>query len=118
MCERERVATASAAERYEAEARYAAAVAAATASGAPAPFRGPVADSVLGERLIDVLGIVAAMGYASEVSHYLTCAARRGARATRAPSMTCSSGASSGSAAPQRRARRSEGTLRTLMGER
>jgi hypothetical protein len=35
------------------------------------PFRGPAADSVLGERLIDVLGIVAAMGFAAEVSHCL-----------------------------------------------
>jgi hypothetical protein len=38
---------------------------------APAPFRGPAADSVLGERLIDVIGIVAAMGFAAEVSHCL-----------------------------------------------
>jgi hypothetical protein len=37
----------------------------------PAPFRGPAADSVLGERLIDVIGIVAAMGFAAEVSHCL-----------------------------------------------
>jgi len=28
----------------------------------PAPFRGPAADSALGERLIDVIGIVAARG--------------------------------------------------------
>jgi ankyrin repeat protein len=38
---------------------------------APAPFRGPAADSALGERLIDVIGIVAAMGFAAEVSHCL-----------------------------------------------
>ena len=38
---------------------------------APAPFRGPAADSVLGERLIDVIGIVAAMGFAAEVAHCL-----------------------------------------------
>jgi len=37
----------------------------------PPPFRGPAADSALGERLIDVLGIVAAMGFACEVSHCL-----------------------------------------------
>jgi hypothetical protein len=43
----------------------------AAAEGAPAPFRGPAADSVLGERLIDVIGIVAAMGFAAEVSHCL-----------------------------------------------
>ena len=36
-----------------------------------APFRGPAADSVLGERLIDVIGIVAAMGFAAEVAHCL-----------------------------------------------
>jgi hypothetical protein len=33
------------------------------------PFRGPAADSVLGERLLDVLPIVAAMGFAAEVAH-------------------------------------------------
>jgi hypothetical protein len=38
---------------------------------APAPFRGPAADSVLGERLIDVIGIVAAMGFAADVAHCL-----------------------------------------------
>ncbi len=36
-----------------------------------APFRGPAADSVLGERLIDVIGIVAAMGFAADVAHCL-----------------------------------------------
>jgi hypothetical protein len=40
-------------------------------SAAPAPFCGPAADSVLGERLIDVIGIVAAMGFAAEVAHCL-----------------------------------------------
>jgi len=59
----------------------AAATTSAAAVGAPAaadgdaaaapPFRGPAADSALGERLIDVLGIVAAMGFACEVSHCL-----------------------------------------------
>jgi len=39
-------------------------------SSAP-PFRGPAADSALGERLIYVIGIVAAMGFACEVSHCL-----------------------------------------------
>jgi len=34
-------------------------------------FRGLAADSVLGERFIDVIGIVAAMGFACEVSHCL-----------------------------------------------
>jgi len=42
-----------------------------SSSSAPPPFRGPAADSVLGERLIDVIGIVAAMGFAAEVSHCL-----------------------------------------------
>jgi ankyrin repeat protein len=42
-----------------------------SASAAPAPFRGPAADSVLGELLIDVIGIVAAMGFAAEVAHCL-----------------------------------------------
>ena len=43
----------------------------AAAAAAALPFRGPAADSVLGERLIDVIGIVAAMGFAAEVSHCL-----------------------------------------------
>ncbi len=42
-----------------------------SSAAAPAPFRGPAADSVLGERLIDVIGIVAAMGFAAEVAHCL-----------------------------------------------
>jgi hypothetical protein len=42
-----------------------------SSSAAPAPFRGPAADSVLGERLLDVLPIVAAMGFAAEVAHCL-----------------------------------------------
>jgi hypothetical protein len=41
------------------------------AARAAAPFRGPAADSVLGERLIDVIGIVAALGFAAEVAHCL-----------------------------------------------
>ena len=40
------------------------ACAAAAASGAPAPFRGPVADSVLGERFLDVIALVSANGFA------------------------------------------------------
>ena len=35
---------------------------------APAPFRGPCADSPLGELFLDVIGLVAARGYAAEVS--------------------------------------------------
>jgi len=42
-----------------------------SSSSAPPPFRGPAADSLLGERLIDVIGIVAAMGFAAEVAHCL-----------------------------------------------
>ena len=42
-----------------------------SASSSAPPFRGPAADSALGERLIDVIGIVAAMGFACEVSHCL-----------------------------------------------
>jgi hypothetical protein len=48
-----------------------AADASSSSSAAAAPFRGPAADSVLGERLIDVIGIVAAMGFAAEVAHCL-----------------------------------------------
>ena len=62
--ERSRVAAASAAERAECEARYAAACAAAAAVGAPAPFRGPVADSPLGERFLDAVALVSADGFA------------------------------------------------------
>ncbi len=43
----------------------------AAAAAAPPAFRGPAADSLLGERLLDVIGIVAAMGFAAEVSHCL-----------------------------------------------
>ena len=56
-----------------------AAIAAAGGGGGPvvpaapaapaAPFRGPAADSQLGERCIDVLPIVSASGFAAEVSH-------------------------------------------------
>jgi hypothetical protein len=59
-----RVAAASAAERAELEARFAAACAAANASGAPAPFRGPAADSEIGERFLDIISLVCAYGYA------------------------------------------------------
>ena len=45
-----------------------AAAAAAAAPLAPAPFRGPCADSPLGELFLDVIGLVAARGYAAEVS--------------------------------------------------
>jgi hypothetical protein len=51
--------------------RIIAAVSSPAARPAPAPFRGPAADSVLGERFIDVIGIVAAMGFAAEVSQCL-----------------------------------------------
>ena len=37
----------------------------------PLPFRGPAADSALGERFVDVLPLVAARGYAAEVSQAL-----------------------------------------------
>jgi hypothetical protein len=42
-----------------------------SASSSAPPFRGPAADSALGERLIDVIGIVAAVGFACEASHCL-----------------------------------------------
>ena len=45
-----------------------AAAAAAAAPPAPAPFRGPCADSPLGELFLDVIGLLAARGYAAEVS--------------------------------------------------
>ena len=41
---------------------------AAAAAAAPSPFRGPCADSPLGELFLDVIGLVAARGYAAEVS--------------------------------------------------
>jgi serine/threonine-protein phosphatase 6 regulatory ankyrin repeat subunit B len=41
--------------------------AAATAAGAPAPFRGPAADSALGERVLDVLPIAFRHGHALEL---------------------------------------------------
>ena len=41
---------------------------AAAAAAAPSPFHGPCADSPLGELFLDVIGLVAARGYAAEVS--------------------------------------------------
>ncbi len=52
------------AERAACEARFAAACAAAAAAGAPAPFRGPAADSPLGERFLDIIALVSASGFA------------------------------------------------------
>ena len=46
----------------------AAAAAAAAAAAVPAPFRGPCADSPLGELFLDIIGLVAARGYAAEAS--------------------------------------------------
>ena len=43
----------------------------AAGSAAPAPFRGPAADSALGERFLDVIPLVSAVGYAAEVSQCL-----------------------------------------------
>ena len=54
----------STAERAACEARFAAASAAAAAAGLPAPFRGPAADSRLGERFLDVVALVSANGFA------------------------------------------------------
>ena len=45
-----------------------AAAAAAAVPPAPAPFRGPCADSQLGELFLDIIGLVAARGYAAEAS--------------------------------------------------
>jgi ankyrin repeat protein len=56
-------AAASAVERAECEARFVAACAAALASGAPAPFRGPAADSALGESFLDIVALVSANGF-------------------------------------------------------
>jgi len=42
-----------------------------SSSSAAPPFRGPAADSALGERLLDVIGVVSAVGFACEVSHCL-----------------------------------------------
>ena len=64
LAERARAAAASAMERAECEARFAAACAAAEASGAPAPFRGPAADSEVGERFLDIAGLLSASGFA------------------------------------------------------
>ena len=69
LAERARVAAASAAERAEFEARFASASAAAAASGAPAAFRGPAADSSLGERFLDVVALVCAHGHGLDLHH-------------------------------------------------
>ena len=57
------------AERAARETLFLAATLAAVAVGAPPPFRGPAADSKLGEKFIDIIGIVAASGYACDISH-------------------------------------------------
>ena len=57
------------AERAALEAFFVAATLAAVAVGAPPPFRGPVADSKLGEKFIDVIALAAANGYAGDISH-------------------------------------------------
>jgi hypothetical protein len=57
------------AERAALEALFLAATLAAVAVGAPQPSRGPVADSELGEKFIDIIGLVAANGYAGDISH-------------------------------------------------
>jgi hypothetical protein len=57
------------AERAALEAFFVAATLAAVAVGAPKPFRGPVADSPLGEKFIDIIGLVAANGYAGDIPH-------------------------------------------------
>jgi ankyrin repeat protein len=62
--ERARAAAASMAERAECEARFAAACAAAASAGKPMPFRGPAADSPLGEHFLDVISLVIAGGFA------------------------------------------------------
>ena len=55
------------AERAARETLFLAATLAALA--VPPPFRGPAADSKLGEKFIDVIGLVAANGYAGDISH-------------------------------------------------
>jgi hypothetical protein len=70
LAERARVAAASAAERAECEARFAAAsTAAAAAAAASAPFRGPAADSSLGERFLDIIALVCAHGHGLDLHH-------------------------------------------------
>jgi ankyrin repeat protein len=63
------VAAAAAAERAEADARFTAASATAASSGAPPPFRGPAADSPLGEQLLNVLPHAFALGFALDLRH-------------------------------------------------
>jgi ankyrin repeat protein len=65
--ERSLVASASAVERAAREARFADPCGANAATGAHAPFRGPAADSALGEALLDVLPIVFRHGHALEL---------------------------------------------------
>jgi ankyrin repeat protein len=59
-----RTVAASSAERAACEARFVAAASAAAAAGLPAPFRGPAADSRLGERFLDIIALVSANGFA------------------------------------------------------
>ncbi len=62
-----RAVAALSAERTACEARFAAASAAAVAAGLPAPFRGPAANSALGEALLDVLPLAFRHGHALEL---------------------------------------------------
>ncbi len=62
-----RAVAASSAERAACEARFSAASSAAAAASAPAPFRGPAADSRLGERFLDIIALVSANGFALDV---------------------------------------------------
>ena len=68
LARRESSSSSSLKRAREAEAPSPPAKAAAAAAAATAPFRGPCADSQLGELFLDVIGLVAARGYAAEVS--------------------------------------------------
>jgi len=57
------------AERAARETLFLAATLAALAVGTPPPFRGPAADSELGEKFLDVLALAVANGYAGDIPH-------------------------------------------------
>ncbi len=70
LAERARVAAASAAERAECEARFAAAsTTAAAAAAASVPFRGPAANTSLGERFLDIISLVCRHGHGLDLHH-------------------------------------------------
>jgi hypothetical protein len=86
----------------------AAAAAAAAAPAAPGAFRGPAADSALGEQMLNVLPLASAVGFACKVSQCLYLCGetfRRGDKGATNDMLVCSIERQSGSRAARAAAR-------------